>query len=216
MKRKERPIREEELSEERGEDKIVTPTEDKDVKKQKITNEEEDEEDNVQITNKKFKIIEKTGNLFETEDEALAHCVSRDFHMNKGIAREFRTRYKKINELKAQNKQIGDVAYLKCNEKFLFYLITKERYFHKPTYEKLRESLIHLRDLMISLELNRLSIPMIGCGLDKLKWKLESNSNSKGECVFDMIIDVFKDTDIIVTVFYFNNNNNNNNKVKRN
>lgn len=43
------------------------------------------------------------GDLFTTPSNvSLAHCVSTDMVMSKGIAKIFRDRYKRVDELKAQ------------------------------------------------------------------------------------------------------------------
>ena len=148
-----------------------------------------------------FAIREIKGNLFTTEDDAIAHCVSRDLHMGKGIATEFKRRYKRVEELKAQNKGIGDVAYLTLNQspKYIFYLITKDRYFHKPTYNSLRQSLAAMKLIVLELGIQTLSVPLLGCGLDGLKWK--NLPTDKTECVYNIIADLFSDCPLTITVY---------------
>jgi len=64
-------------------------------------------------------------------------------------------------------------------------------YNHKPTYKTLKESLICMKKLMIEHKVKNLSIPRIGCGLDKLNWNE----------VRDIIFDVFRDVnDLKITV----------------
>lgn len=71
-------------------------------------------------------------------------------------------------------------------------LVTKERYFHKPTLETLRQSLEDLRGQAAERGLKKLAMPKIGCGLDKLKW----------EDVSTAIKEVFGDTDTEILVRY--------------
>ena len=48
---------------------------------------------------------EVTGDLFSVDaDVSLAHCVSEDFQMSKGIAKLFRIKFACVNELKAQSE----------------------------------------------------------------------------------------------------------------
>ena len=47
--------------------------------------------------------------------------------MRQGIADKFKKRYGTIQELKAQNKTKGDVAVLQQGNRYLYYLITKDR-----------------------------------------------------------------------------------------
>lgn len=48
---------------------------------------------------------EKIGNLFSVSDNvSLAHCVSVDLCMGKGIAVEFKKRFGRVDELKKQGE----------------------------------------------------------------------------------------------------------------
>lgn len=139
------------------------------------------------------------GDLFTAScDWALAHCVSADLHMNKGIARKFKTTFGSVKELLAQKKGIGQVAVLEHHDekdtdskRFVYYLITKQRYFHKPTMESLEKSLVDMREHCLSHQVTRLAIPRLGCGLDRLDWK----------DVKQLIVKVFADTKIQIRVY---------------
>jgi len=48
-------------------------------------------------------VTEVRGDLF-TSSDSLAHCVSRDLHMGKGIATEFKKQFGGIDELHQQSK----------------------------------------------------------------------------------------------------------------
>jgi hypothetical protein len=54
--------------------------------------------------------------------------LCRDLRLGKGIAAIFKKVYGGIDELKSQNKGIGDVAVLKRGSRFIYNLITKENY----------------------------------------------------------------------------------------
>ena len=49
-------------------------------------------------------------------------------------------------------------------------LITKEKYWQKPTYDTLKQALISCKTICTQNNITRLAMPMIGCGLDRLKW----------------------------------------------
>lgn len=102
---------------------------------------------------------------------SLCHCVSVDLKMGAGIAVEFKKRFGRVKELEQQNPEIGKVLYLKDNGRFIFYLITKEKYYNKPSYESLNQCLINLYQLCKKFNLTHLAMPKIGCGLDKLEWE---------------------------------------------
>ena len=58
--------------------------------------------------------------------------------------------------------------------RYAFYLISKERYFHKPTYESMTDCLNELAVLCVQLKVPALAMPLIGCGLDKLEVRFYS------------------------------------------
>ena len=72
----------------------------------------------------------------------------------------------------------------------VFNLVTKARCFHKPTYDSLYETLEDMREQCEELDITKLAIPYIGCGLDRLNW----------DNVKDVIEDVFEDTDVEILV----------------
>lgn len=111
------------------------------------------------------------GDLFSTEEYfSLAHCVSKDLAMGKGIAKEFKKRFGGVSLLKKQNPEIGSVVYLQTPTRFIFYLVTKNRYSDRPTYESLTESLQSMKSVCLSNNIHHLSLPKLGCGLDELSW----------------------------------------------
>jgi O-acetyl-ADP-ribose deacetylase (regulator of RNase III) len=126
---------------------------------------------------------ERRGDLFVSSD-SLAHCVSRNMRMGAGIALLFRQRFGRVAELLAQQVPVGGVASLIVHSMSLahgnatlvpsmrrvYYLVTKELHWQKPTYDDLQRSLEMLCTQMREHGVTRLSIPRLGCGLDKLEW----------------------------------------------
>jgi len=80
--------------------------------------------------------------------------------------------------------------------KGVFNLVTKKNYWHKPTYDTLTQSLESRKSLILERadgsETVKLAMPLIGCGLDKLKWNK----------VKSIICDVFNDINIDITICY--------------
>lgn len=141
------------------------------------------------------KINEIQGDLFTDKNggkDNLAHCVSKDLRMGKGIATIFKDRFGQIDHLKHQNKNPGEVAHLQIGDRFIFYLITKERYFEKPEYTDLYLSLVALKDLCVANKLKSVSMPKLGCGLDKLEWNM----------VKMYMETIFKNVNIELNVYY--------------
>ena len=130
--------------------------------------------------------------LFENTTDSLAHCVSQCFTMGKGIAVQFKKRFGCVSQLKAQNATVGNVAVLHLPDgRWIYYLVTKERYNGKPTYETMRASLCACRDHALEHGVKCIAMPKIGCGLDKLDWRI----------VGPMITDVFEDTGVEIKIY---------------
>lgn len=148
-----------------------------------------------------MKYNEEKRDLFSLslDDYIFVQCISADFKMGKGIATEFNKRYNtKNNLIKKYNNRLGCVnnrLFMSCvtvDDK-IFNLITKERYYEKPTYQTLYNSLIDLKDYLILFKIKKkIAMPKIGCGLDRLQW----NEVSK------IIKKIFKDTDFEILICY--------------
>lgn len=125
----------------------------------------------------------------------LVHCISGDYTLGAGIAKQFVEIYNMRFKLHKnfplpdgeRSAHVGE-ALLIDN---VFNLVTKDIYYHKPTYESLFDTLVSMRDQCEELDINKLAMPRIGCGLDKLQWD---------GGVRDMIEDVFGDSDIEILV----------------
>lgn len=135
---------------------------------------------------------ELKGNLFSCPDGAsLAHCVSEDMKMSKGIAVLFKDKFGGVEELLQQNKKTGDVAVLKRGNRYVYYLVTKYKFYNKSTYSNLRRSLAAMKTHCLSNQVQHLAMPRIGCGLDGLDWGRVSG----------IIKEIFQDSQMIVTVY---------------
>ena len=65
----------------------------------------------------------------------------------------------------------GGCAFLQVTDRHIFYLVTKQKYFQKPTMKALQSSLEAMRKLCEENQIRRLAMPRIGCGLDRLSWE---------------------------------------------
>ena len=59
-----------------------------------------------------------------------------------------------------------------CFERYVFSLITKIRFYHKPTYESVLASLFELREMVIEAGISHLSLPKLASGYDKLDFNI--------------------------------------------
>jgi hypothetical protein len=94
------------------------------------------------------------------------HCISADFALGKGIALEmqkhFGTRDAIRNKAQPYSIPVGHCVYTEP----VLSMITKSKATQLPTYETMYEALFHLRTAVERLSIDRLAMPLIGCGLD--------------------------------------------------
>eukprot|EP01088_Endostelium_zonatum_P015643 TRINITY_DN393_c0_g3_i1.p1 TRINITY_DN393_c0_g3~~TRINITY_DN393_c0_g3_i1.p1 ORF type:complete len:258 (+),score=85.37 TRINITY_DN393_c0_g3_i1:36-809(+) len=159
-----------------------------------------------------FKFIEIEGDLFSCpETTALAHCVSEDLSMSKGIAIEFKNRFGQVTHLSSQNVKSGGVAWLNTSQnsnkdekreekgdvgRDVYYLVTKKKYWNKPRYEELWTSMVKMNKLVEQHQVTSLAMPKIGCGLDGLQWdlvkKMILNALAQNKTLKDVTIYIWK------------------------
>jgi len=130
-------------------------------------------------------------NLFSVGEEYyLAHCISADFGMSKGIAVEFNNRFDMKNKLTNKYGFEWDGNGYCILEDKVFNLITKPNYWLKPDYDTLKQALVSMKEISLSKGINQIAMPMIGCGLDRL--------SKTG--VLHKIAEVFNDTSIDILI----------------
>lgn len=141
-----------------------------------------------------MKYSELKKDLFSvSNDYYLAHCISADAKMGAGIAVAFTRRFNLT-----ETRQVANQGGLIVGSTFrqphhrVYNLITKEKYWYKPTYTTLKNSLIDLKNQMIRSNHKKIAMPKIGSGLDKLEWNQ----------VRQIIQDVFQETNIEIVVCY--------------
>lgn len=124
----------------------------------------------------------------------LAHCISGDYALGAGIARAFDQVYNMRFKLHRDYAIPDGEKYANVGRALLvdnvFNLVTKQRCFHKPTYDTLYETLVDMKEQCENFDIEKIAMPLIGCGLDRLDW----------EQVKDVIEDVFGETDIEILV----------------
>lgn len=139
---------------------------------------------------------EEVRDLFTVpSDYYFAQCISSDLGMGKGIAVEFNKRFDMKNKM-LERYPDGFTDMDGCYEfgcelvDNVFNLVTKRRYFDKPTYKSLEQALYFMKIIVEHEKIRKIAMPVIGCGLDKLEW-------SK---VRELIMKMFDDLDVEILV----------------
>ena len=144
---------------------------------------------------------EEIRDLFSvSEAYALAHCISADFAMGKGIVVEFNKRFDMKNRLR--QKYPDYLRQYKANaaggdcilEQNVLNLITKERYYQKPTIHTMTAALEKMKEICQRENITKVAMPTIGAGLDRLNWA-EVSAEIKA---------LFEDTDMEILVCKLN------------
>lgn len=142
-------------------------------------------------------IREEQRDLFTVPtDYILVHCISADLAMGAGIAKEFTKRGVKAQLQRKYHKvEVGDCLVSHATDWDVeLSLVTKEKYWQKPTYKTMKMALEDAKFLccegIMSDENVKFAMPRIGCGLDKLEW-------SKVKAIIE---EVFADTDVEILV----------------
>lgn len=128
------------------------------------------------------------------EDYFLCHCISADFALGAGIAKKFAALGVRDALLKEYlgAKYLGEIGV--CLDTYAtkwqgeYNLVTKKRYFDKPTLLSLKQALNHMKTYVDNGD--KIAMPRIGCGLDRLNWQE----------VEPIIREVFSDIDIEILV----------------
>ena len=145
---------------------------------------------------------EEKRDLFTVDDSYyLAHCISADFKLGAGIAVEFNKRFNCRNRLFEMYPASSTPYWDKLQDKFkglcvitdpVYNLITKRNYWNKPTLATMKNALLWMKEDCEIRKIDKLAMPMIGCGLDKLRW----------EDVSALIKETFMNTNVEILVCY--------------
>jgi O-acetyl-ADP-ribose deacetylase (regulator of RNase III) len=139
---------------------------------------------------------EEIKDLFTVDrnEYSFAHCISHDCAMGAGIA----VRMKREFDLYDLKNAIDSCPVpLKVPYAFYYHkvynLVTKEMYYHNPTYESIEKTLFDMYYHSTSNGISKIAIPMIGCGIDGLNWAK----------VKKIICQVFDQSNIEILVCFF-------------
>lgn len=126
-----------------------------------------------------------------------AHCISADFALGAGIAKQIEERYGMKAMLHATYDSPDTKGWefdsygpacLPCSN--VLNLVTKKKCYQKPTLDDLAAALEDMKDVCEEDAITKVAMPRIGCGLDRLNW----------DDVRPMIEEIFADMDIEILV----------------
>lgn len=149
-------------------------------------------------------LIFKEGNIADAykRGELIAHCVSSDFEMGIGVAKVLADLEPEMREdlrrsfPKKRNRGDFKPMVVSYKEK-IWNLVTKYRYFDKPTVTEVKECLIELRETLHVMfgvaNVKHVSMPMIASGADKIPWDITKA----------LLEEIFEGDEFVITVYRF-------------
>lgn len=148
------------------------------------------------------------GDLFDHPDcDAFVHCVSADLAMGRGFAKTVAEKFGALQTIchatgatetyslchpdctawpVEKEVSIGTVVVQDLGEdsspRYILHVVTKLRYFHKPTMETFRRAVETLAGVCEKLNIRKVHMPDIGTGLDKLPHALTRDAVKTALC----------------------------------
>ncbi len=114
-------------------------------------------------------LTEHKGNVFFTHnDPYYAHCIASDLRMGAGIAVQFQLRFGLRGKILDSGLPLRSPTCVLAGK--VFNLITKSKSTGKPTAMSLRLAVRKMKELAVSICVDRIVMPRIGCGLERLSW----------------------------------------------
>lgn len=143
-------------------------------------------------------IREIPGDLFTAENAVFMQCISADIACGAGIAVAFNKHFDIKNRIKTRLGNRPMTYWNEGHEGFAIFekpvinLVTKYRYFEKPTEESLENALKAAFAICKEQSIKAIAMPYIASGLDRMNWKTQ---------VRPAIERVFYGSDIEITVY---------------
>ena len=123
-------------------------------------------------TQDQIQILNENDETTLQANTAIAHCISADARMSKGFAETIFRRVNGLHEFCRRAKTtVGSALpyWDPESSNFIYNLVTKSKFFEKPTLNNLRVSLENIRGHALLNSITKTSMPNIGCGLNKLQ-----------------------------------------------
>ena len=116
-------------------------------------------------------VKEKKGDLFTAPlTMALGHCVSADNIIGGSLAQQFSQKYLGLWDIKKDPPTVGSFIVLEEQGRFVYSLVTKEKFYDFTTLTNLYICLQEMKNHMIQNHVLQLALPRLCCGPDRLLW----------------------------------------------
>lgn len=118
--------------------------------------------------------------------------------MSKGLAAQIKNIFGDVTQqLLTLKPRIGKVIPFKQKNRIIYYLITKEKYYHKPKLNDIKNAIRNLKQISQKIHDNKIAMPTIATGFDKCNWTI----------IKQLIYSEFQNTNIKLLICHKNNFN---------
>lgn len=136
-------------------------------------------------------LVEQRGSVWDIGGGLpVVHCVSADLARAAGVAAQAVAKLGPFPPVSPPPAVGSVICQPSRGTVRLFELVTKRRYFQKPSYGSLRQSLVRLTAILLASGVGHVVMPRIGAGRDELEW----------DVVRSLILDTLCSAGIKVTV----------------
>ena len=116
-----------------------------------------------------------TGNILESNAEAIVNTVNCEGYMGKGIAYQFKLRFPENNreyvkQCKNGSFKIGSILAFRESNKLILNFPTKDKWRKKSEYSYIHDGLETLIQKLPELCVKSIAFPPLGCGNGRLEW----------------------------------------------
>lgn len=133
------------------------------------------------------------GNVLDSDPGLpILHCISHDARLGAGVARELQQKFNFRNQILAVRRSMPSLV-VTYGQRTVLNLITKWRYFEKPTLNNFKRALLALRVFVLQNNIQEIATVRLGTGLDGLAFA----------DVLEALTTVFYDVNVKVYMYYF-------------
>ena len=147
-----------------------------------------------QLPDKVLQKVYGNENSILEQPDSIGHCISANAEMSKRFAQVLSERVpllrrtcRRANLLKDQVFPFCDC----CSGRYIYNLVTKEKYSDKPDLQTLATTLQNMQANATIHGVSTIAIPKIGCGLDQRNW----------QDVVNLLRNIFACSDIQIVVY---------------
>ena len=147
-----------------------------------------------QLPDEFLQIVYGNENSILQQPNSIGHCISADAQMSKGFAQFLSGRVPRLRRTCGRANLFKDQVFPfwdSSSRRYIFNLVTKEKYSDKPDLQTLATTLQSMQSHSTMHGVSTIAIPKIGCGLDQMNW----------QDVVKLLRDIFAYSDVQIVVY---------------